>query len=292
LERQDPVVYGDGPLPAGLTEEQAQFYEEKGYLAIEGLFSPQEVEVFNQELKYLTSSEKIREAEKTITEGDSNLVRSIFRVHQFSPLFDQLSRDKRILDIVHHLLGGEVYIHQSRINLKLPFLGRGFIWHSDFETWHIEDGMHRMRALSASISLTDNYEFNGPLMMAPGSHQKFVSCVGEGKTPEDNYKKSLGATPVVGIPDHENIAQLINEGGLVALKGKAGSVVFFDCNTLHASANNVSPFPRSNVFLVYNSVQNTLQEPFLKLKPRPPFLAERENIAPLVPVEPEYTATS
>lgn len=292
LERQDPVVYGNGPLPAGLTEEQAQFYEEQGYLAIEGLFSPQEVEVFTQELEFLTSSKKIRETEKVITEGDSNLVRSVFEVHQFNPLFDQLSRDKRILDIVHHLLGSEVYIHQSRINLKLPFLGQGFLWHSDFETWQIEDGMPRMRALSVAISLTDNYEFNGPLMIAPGSHKKFLSCAGEGNTPEDNYKKSLGATPEVGLPDHENITKLIDEGGLVVLKGKAGSVVFFDCNTLHASANNLSPFPRSNVFLVYNSVQNTLQEPYLNLKPRPSFLAERENIAPLVPVEPGYTATS
>ncbi len=291
LERQDPVVYGDGPLPAGLTEEQVEFYEQNGYLAIEGLFSPEELKVFNQELNSLTSSEKIREDERTIIERDSNLVRSVFQVHKLSSRFDQLSRDKRILDIVHYLLGSEVYIHQSRINLKLAFLGRGFNWHSDFETWQIEDGMPRMRALSVSISLTDNYEFNGPLIVVPGSHKKFVSCVGEGKSPEKNYKQSL-KKQVLGVPDPASVTQLVEEGGLVALKGKAGSVVFFDCNTLHTSSNNVSPYPRCNVFLVYNSVQNTLQEPFLGSTPRPLFAAERENLAPLVPVEPEYTAIS
>ena len=291
LERQDPVVYSDGPLPAELTEEQVQFYEQNGYLAIEGLFSPEELKVFNQELNLLTSDEKIREDERTIIERDSNLIRSFFQIHHLSPLFDQLSRDKRILDIVHYLLGSEVYIHQSRINLKLPFLGRGFNWHSDFETWQIEDGMPRMRALSVSISLTDNYEFNGPLIVVPGSHKKFVSCVGEGKNPEKNYKQSL-KKQVLGVPDPASVTQLVEEGGLVALKGKAGSVVFFDCNTLHTSSNNVSPYPRCNVFLVYNSVQNTLQEPFLGSTPRPLFAAERENVAPLVPVEPEYTAIS
>lgn len=52
------------------------------------------------------------------------------------------------------ILGSEVYIHQSRVNYKPGYGGTGFYWHSDFETWHSEDGMPRMRALSVSIALT------------------------------------------------------------------------------------------------------------------------------------------
>ncbi|MES8739290.1 phytanoyl-CoA dioxygenase family protein, partial [Cutibacterium acnes] len=73
-------------------------------------------------------------------------------------------------------------IHQSRINLKNGFNGKEFYWHSDFETWHVEDGMPNMRAVSCSITLTDNTVYNGSLMVIPGSHKYFVSCVGE--TPE------------------------------------------------------------------------------------------------------------
>jgi ectoine hydroxylase len=57
-------------------------------------------------------------------------------------------------------------------------------------------------------------------------------------------------------------------------------VVFFDCNLMHGSASNISPSPRSNVFLVYNSVDNAVQEPFAAGSPRPAFVAARE-VSPL-----------
>src|SRR3546814_19751740 len=71
------------------------------------------------------------------------------------------------------------YIHQSRLNYKPGFKGKEFYWHSDFETWHVEDGMPRMRALSMSVLLAENTPHNGPLMLIPGSHQSFLTCVGE-----------------------------------------------------------------------------------------------------------------
>lgn len=109
-------------------------------------------------------------------------IRSIFAMHELSDAFDRMTRDPRLLDMVRQLLGSEVYIHQSRINSKAGFCGNGFDWHSDFETWHSEDGMPAMRAVSASIMLTENNAFNGPVMLIPGSHQQFVPCVGRTPT--------------------------------------------------------------------------------------------------------------
>ena len=63
--------------------------------------------------------------------------------------------------------------------------------------------------------------------------------------------------------------------------GKAGSVVFFDCNTLHGSNSNTTPYPCSNVFFVYNSIENQLVEPKAGLKPRPEFVAARQGITAL-----------
>ena len=88
--------------------------------------------------------------------------------------------------MAEQLLGSRVYVHQSRINYKSGFDGKEFYWHSDFETWHAEDGLPRMRAVSASIALSDNTPLNGPLMLIPGSHRHFVACIGE--TPDDHYK--------------------------------------------------------------------------------------------------------
>ena len=53
-------------------------------------------------------------------------------------------------------------------------------------------------------------------------------------------------------------------------------MLFFDSNVMHGSAGNITPFPRSNIFLVYNSVENTLEEPFAAASPRPEFLANRD----------------
>ena len=52
----------------------------------------------------------------------------------------------------------------------------------------VEDGMPRMRAVSCSVSLSGNNEYNGPLMLIPESHQQFIACVG--KTPDNQAGRS------------------------------------------------------------------------------------------------------
>lgn len=289
IPRQDPVVYTDKANPAGpLTAEQLEQYDTNGYLFFPSMFSMEEVATFREELESLRHSDDVRASEASITEPDSGEVRSIFDVTALSKVFFALSRDTRIVEMVRQLLGDDVYIHQSRVNLKPGFSGKEFNWHSDFETWHTEDGMPRMRAVSCSISLTENNEFNGPLMLVPGSHRTYISCAGE--TPEDNYKSSL-KKQVYGVPDPTLLQGLVDHGGLVSAKGPAGSVLFFECNTMHGSNSNISPYPRSNVFMVYNSVSNRLVEPFAGTKPRPNYIACRDY-CPIVPVEvaPSYAA--
>src|SRR5690606_12841438 len=152
----------------------------------------------------------------------------------------------------------------------------------DFETWHVEDGMPAMRALSCSVLLTDNNACNGPLMLVPGSQQQFISCLGE--TPDQHYKKSLKKQEY-GVPDPLSLQLLVEQGGIRPMTAKAGSVVFFDCNTMHGSNGNISPWPRANVFMVYNSVENTLNAPKYGLAPRPEYIATREFSGALEPLD-------
>ncbi|MEQ3635691.1 ectoine hydroxylase [Alcanivorax sp.] len=278
--RSDPVVHSrnqhrwEGPLD----EVSLSRYERDGFLWFEGFFNQERMTPFFDELKEMAKDEKLKKHEKVIHDPNSGDIRSVFGMHELSQSFSRLTRDPRILGMVRQLLGSEVYIHQSRINDKFGFEGSGFNWHSDFETWHSEDGMPNMRAVSASLMLTDNNEFNGPLMLIPGSHHYFVPCVGE--TPDQNWKDSLKAQRV-GVPDREILAKLAERGGIEAPKGPAGSLLLFECNTLHASNKNMSPWPRSNLFFVYNSVDNKLGKPFAAKEERPEFLAARENCAAL-----------
>jgi ectoine hydroxylase len=272
IDREDPVVWGkpaDGPIDA----DTLASFDAKGYLTVDQLVSLQEVEKFRAELRRLSDDPAVRADERTIIEARSQEVRSIFEVHKISEVFAEIVRDPRVVERARQILGSDVYVHQSRVNFKPGFGGGDFYWHSDFETWHAEDGMPRMRAVSMSISLTDNYSFNGPLMIMPGSHKRYVSCVGE--TPEDNYKSSL-VMQGAGTPDNDTLTRMADRHGIDVLAGKAGGAVMFDCNCMHGSNGNITPYPRSNVFIVFNSVENTCVEPFAASAPRPTFIGARD----------------
>ncbi|MFE8071781.1 ectoine hydroxylase [Marinobacteraceae bacterium S3BR75-40.1] len=280
FERLDPVIHseGDRRTDGPLSKKQLEEYEKKGFLFFDSLFSKDEMDGFIEELQEYQHDEDLKLSEGTVTEPGANEIRSIFGIHELSKRFDRLTRDPHLLAIVRQLLDSDVYIHQSRINYKPGFKGKGFNWHSDFETWHSEDGMPGMRSLSCSIVMTDNNEFNGPLMLIPGSHKYFIPCVG--RTPENNYKESLKSQSI-GVPDARTLTDLMEDQYIEAPKGPAGSLILFECNTLHGSNYNMSCWPRSNLFFVYNSVENTLVDPFCGNKPRPQFLANRKDWSPL-----------
>ncbi|WP_052668161.1 ectoine hydroxylase [Nitriliruptor alkaliphilus] len=275
IDRDDPVVAASAREPGAgpLSVEQVDSFERDGFLFLEDVFSKQETDRFLAELHRLSADEDLKRQERVITERGTDEVRSIFEIHTVSDLFLEMARDARLADVTRQLHGEDVYLHQTRVNFKPGFRGKEFYWHSDFETWHSEDGMPTPRAISASIALTDNTEHNGPLMVMPGSHRRFVACVGE--TPEDNYRSSLQKQEA-GTPDEDSLSQLAADFGIVAPKGLAGSVVFFDSNIMHGSNGNITPFARSNAFFVYNAVSNALQAPFAAAAPRPPYIAHRE----------------
>ena len=283
FERKDPVVHSSGShrTDGPLSETELAQYERDGFLVFNSFLDQNTVRQFREDLRAYEDDESILRSEGTITEPGKQEIRSIFGIHELSDRFDRLTRDPKILAMVRQLLGSDAYIHQSRINFKPGFHGKGFDWHSDFETWHAEDGMPRTRAVSFSIALTDNTPFNGPLMLIPGSHKTFVPCVG--RTPEDNYQSSLKKQEL-GVPNDRDLAAMADEYGIKAPTGPAGSLIIFECNTLHASNANMSPWPRSNLFFVYNSVENQLEAPFCGNKPRPDFLGNRSNTEALVPV--------
>jgi ectoine hydroxylase len=277
-KRKDPVIYApaheDPPIDKSLIEQ----YERQGFMIIEDVFSEQEVTAFRQEMSQLSQNETVKRSNEIITEPGSGDIRSIFKIHETSALFKKLSEDRRLVDIAQYLLNDQVYIHQSRLNYKPGFRGKEFYWHSDFETWHVEDGMPSMRALSMSITLTENYPENGPLMLIPGSHQHYVVC--EGDTPDNHFESSLKKQEC-GTPSDERLSELAEEGGIRAPIGKPGSVIIFECNTLHGSNSNITPFPRSNAFLVYNALSNQVGRPFCDQQPRPEYICTRQNIKPI-----------
>ncbi|MGW7089898.1 ectoine hydroxylase [Streptomyces sp. NPDC054871] len=273
IERKDPVVWSEPGTPGPIAANDLAGFERDGFLAIDQLITPDEVSVYHAELERLIGDPTMRADERSIVEPRSQEIRTIFEVHKISELFKRLAADPRVVGRARQILGSDVYVHQSRINVKPGFGASGFYWHSDFETWHAEDGLANMRTVSVSIALTKNHDTNGGLMIMPGSHKTFLGC--EGATPKDNYKRSLQMQDA-GIPSNETLTSLASDYGIRLFTGEAGSATWFDCNAMHGSGDNITPFPRSNVFIVFNSVENTAVEPFAAPVRRPEYIGARD----------------
>ena len=79
------------------------------------------------------------------------------------------------------------------------------------------------------------------------------------------------------MPCEHTVAKMIDRYGIEALTGRTGSLLLFDCNTLHGSTANMSTDPRSNVFFVLNRRDNACGEPYAANKRRPRFLGHEPD---------------
>jgi ectoine hydroxylase len=271
-----------------LSESQISDFDRQGFLILRNLFSQEELQSGVAHAADMASRAGNRDvrvtSESKIVTEDSGSVKSIFDVHLLQgTAVAQLALHPRLIQKAQCLLGGDVYCHQSRLNFQPPFEGGGFPWHSDFESWHAEDGMPSPRCLSAMVMLDRNVEANGSLMIIPGSHKYFARCAG--RQGGNNWETSL-RHQTYGRPSAEALTSLVamEDAGILYCCGDPGDVVLFDANLLHASQNSHSPWPRRNVFIVFNSDENRLGDPFYSTGPRPEHMAHREIAGVLLPL--------
>lgn len=287
LYRRDPVIWPGGEdnrvLEGPFSPEQLVDYGHRGYSRIQSFLNPTDVETYRAELRRLRTDPALRSDERVSVQADSGEVSTIFGVHKVSSLFNGLVHDPRIVERARQILGSDVYVHQSRLDHKASGDGDAFYWHSDFETWHAEDGMPRMRAVGFSLSLTDNLTHDGALKIMPGSHRTFVSCVAGGvaggaAADADGRSPAEADKHPVGTPDQASLNLLSDQHGIDVITGSAGDLIVVDSNCMYGSGGGTAPNPRSNVFVVFNSVDNECTKPFSTSRARPEFLAAREAV--------------
>jgi len=248
------------------------------------MFNESEVALMNTELKNISKLE----TEKKILEKNGGM-RSFFAAHEESKLFDKITQVKRVVEPVRQLLSGEIYLHQTKINSKHALTGDWWEWHQDFPYWHFEDGMPAPHVLTAMIFMDEANEFNGPMLLVPGSNRAGlvdpgVNEIGEEVNNEwfNNYQtsKSYMSNVTSNLKytlKRETLSSWINKNKIYPAKGPVGTVLFFDGLVFHSSSNNLSPWNRNAYLITYNSVSNVLQE---VVAPRPNFLANR-NFTPI-----------
>ncbi len=246
-----------------LTSEQVAQYQNDGYIFVSSLFCADEITLLNDRLSVLLEERR----PEVLMEINSGSVRSIISPHLRDELFRKLSLHPRLLEPVRQLLNGEIYLHQFKVNTKGAHDGEIWHWHQDFRTWHEDDGMPVPDVINAAVFLNEVNEFNGPMMFVPGSHNYgHIKSDMDLEHVPDYGRLSADAS---GSPyKNETIDVLINENGIAAPKGPAGSAIFFHGCTIHGSLPNMSPWDRNMVFASLNRVENYIRKPT-----RPDYLA-------------------
>ena len=107
--------------------------------------------------------------------------------------------------------------------------------------------------MNISIFLDEVLPINGPLMFIPKSHKHGTLAAG--------HDTSTTSYPLWTL-DQQTVTRLCQEAagpggiGIVAPTGKAGSVLMFHGNLVHASPPNITPYPRKIVYVTFCACSN------------------------------------
>ena len=216
-----------------------------------------------------------------VMEAGSTVVRGIQGAHLLNTLLSRLARDARLLMPAIQLLGGDVYVHQYKVNFKHAFVGDIWPWHRDFEYWHRLDGIAKPELVSVMVALDEISEFNGPLFFIPGSHH--IQEASDRAYPRhltgDEVHKAFSADLPFQLTKEE-VSALLLSSEIVAPKGPIGLTLFFAANVAHASLPNLTATSRRLLIITYNRTDNL---PSNKAR-RPEYISAR-TFTPLKPLK-------
>lgn len=231
-----------------LSKEESDLYGEQGYLFFDSLFSTEEVRQLNDAFERDCASP----GPHRILENGSDQVRALYASHLRRPEFAALIRSPRLLAPAQQILSADVYIYQFKINAKPPFVGAEWAWHQDFLAWRLMDNLGSPLLVNVGVFLDDVTEFNGPLIVLPGSHRR--GMLRDGRNDETASEEHLDPDDISLSP--AQMVELVERHDMTSLKGAAGSVVFFHPELVHGSGTNMSPLPRKFLIATYNDVAN------------------------------------
>jgi ectoine hydroxylase len=247
-----------------LTPSQLRQFHDEGWFFLPDCFLDEEVAVLRDEAEAIYASGR-----KEVWREKTGAPRTAFAAHTYNEAFRILGAHPRLVGPVEQVFGEQVYMHQFKINAKAAFEGEVWQWHQDYGTWARDDGMPKPRAMNIAVFLDEVMPINGPLMLVPKSHRHGVLAAG--------HDEATTSYPLWTL-DNETVTGLVDAGGIVAPTGKPGSVLMFHGNLVHASAPNITPYPRRIVYLTLCAVSNWIRKPT-----RPDWIAHRD-FTPLAPV--------
>ena len=212
-----------------LSNEQIEFYNENGYVAVEAVFSSDEIaalrevtDEFVERSRAVSENDEIFDLEPGHTAEEPRLrrVKTPTSQHQ---VYNNALHHEGMLDIVAQLIGDRIRTNGTKLNLKLPEFGSPVEWHQDWAFYpHTNDDL-----LAVGLCIDDMTLENGALLVIPESHRGPI------------YDHHLDGSFCGAITD-----PAFDDSTAVPLELPAGAISIHHARTIHGSTPNRSSAPR------------------------------------------------
>lgn len=217
------------PQNAELSQSEIAQFQEDGFLVIDNVFSPEEVETLRQATQNPAIIEEIK---KRDYENTTVHLLSLAARH---PAFLALAKDPRIINRIKPFIGPDIQLQHSKLTTKPPTKGKGpFAWHQDFAFFpHTNTDL-----VAVMVMLDDATPENGCMQMVKGSYKLGLrNHIKDGIFTGGCQEPELWA-------DKEKITYITP---------KAGGISIHHCLSLHGSEVNQSGKPRRGIVFQYRA---------------------------------------
>lgn len=220
-----------------LTAQQVEQYKRDGYTVYPNLLDADRVAALLAETDRVTAGNTLasHDAERMEMEPaqtpEGTAVRRLYEPCSYYPVFRELSDDGLLLDCLEQLLGPDIFFHYSKLNMKPAAVGSVVEWHQDLSYYPLTN----TDSLAVLFYLDDTAAANGALQLLPGRHRQPLQSHSTGGYFQGRVTEEVDAAQ----------AQLAT--------GPAGTAIFMNGMTPHASAPNTSERPRRTLILSYRA---------------------------------------
>ncbi len=225
-------------VPHPISDEQVRSYVNDGFLTVEGLVSPEELDELKRDTLKIARGGYPCETFEPLPETtpESEVLKSILCIHQphyVSPVMEKYVKHPKICGVLSQTIAahlpfwdGSVKCMQSMLFVKPPGF-QGQAWHQDEIYIPTRD-----RSLAGAwIAIDDATIENGCLWVVPGSHRNgYLYPMRQHNNPDEF--------------DMSGESHGFDESQEVPVEVKAGTVVFFNGYLLHRSRKNRSDIYR------------------------------------------------
>lgn len=183
----DPALYRHHGVDEGIagladcTDEVIARYHEQGYLTIQHVLTPEEIQAAlaglldlidgtRPEFRHIQFESGARALLPTMAaDQKQDLVRKIFSFVDYEPRLRAVAEQPGILAVVRRILGEEPLLFEDKALIKPPKIGREKPWHQDHAYWNLP---LNTRVVTVWIALDEATVENGCMEVIPGSHRE------------------------------------------------------------------------------------------------------------------------